>query len=61
MWNITIDQIAESGKTQRYENTSTYHGLSHAVEETIDLFKLTYSEVGQFQITATSMEHDRYE
>lgn len=59
MWHITIDQIAQSGKTQRYESEIDDAYVSYAVEAAFIEHKLESIEVGQYQITATSMEHDR--
>ncbi len=51
-WHITIDQIAGSGKTQRYEYDSSSMLLPTAVEDALKNHGLLKVERGMYQITA---------
>lgn len=59
MWHITIDHIAQSGGKQRYESEIDDVRLGDAIETSLIWHRLEDIELGQYQITATSMEHDR--
>lgn len=59
MWHVTIDQVAQSGGKQRYESEIDDICLSDAIETSLIWHRLDNVKVGQYQITATSMEKDR--
>lgn len=59
MWHIIIDQIAQSGAEQRYGSEIQCLTLRDAVEGALYEHRMKDIEAGQYQITATSMEHDR--